>query len=321
MIGDPNWLYSTIAQSSAAIVAIVGGFITATVLMLTSEKRSLRHQQAEKKTRLGVLKAEEERLSDVYETMRVDRFFKAIADDLKKEEKLPSLEALIRNNPGWHLDPKILKREYEKLSKRRLEARDFIEQHSDRIDPTAFTFFDEWVKENELDISSYDDELLEEEYDRFRTREKEILEEERRKAVSPQLRGIFPIRTPLATMPLSPALAQQRTQYDLYRRERADRMLEDAVRRLSGLKQEISLLQGEVSNLDARLIAFGYPPYLGGGAAILVYLAAVGILLPVLIIGNQLYNSTLKQCTIALFSVGIMGIFTYIISLIRELRR
>ena len=41
MITDPNWLYSTIAQSSAAIVAIVGGSITATVLMLTAEKRSL----------------------------------------------------------------------------------------------------------------------------------------------------------------------------------------------------------------------------------------------------------------------------------------
>ena len=41
MIGDPNWLYSTIAQSSAAIVAIVGGFMTATILRLTAEKRSL----------------------------------------------------------------------------------------------------------------------------------------------------------------------------------------------------------------------------------------------------------------------------------------
>ncbi len=38
---DPNWLYSTIAQSSAAIVAIIGGFITATILWLTAEKRSL----------------------------------------------------------------------------------------------------------------------------------------------------------------------------------------------------------------------------------------------------------------------------------------
>ncbi len=38
---DPSWLYSTIAQSSAAIVAIMGGFITATILRLTAEKRSL----------------------------------------------------------------------------------------------------------------------------------------------------------------------------------------------------------------------------------------------------------------------------------------
>ena len=49
MIGDPNWLYSTIAQSSAAIVAIVGGFITASVLMLTAEKRNLKNQRANKK--------------------------------------------------------------------------------------------------------------------------------------------------------------------------------------------------------------------------------------------------------------------------------
>ncbi len=49
MIGDPNWLYSTIAQSSAAIVAIIGGFITASVLMLTAEKRNLKNQRDDKK--------------------------------------------------------------------------------------------------------------------------------------------------------------------------------------------------------------------------------------------------------------------------------
>jgi len=52
---DPNWLYSTIAQSSAAIVAIIGGFITASVLMLNSEKRSLKNQLSSKKARLKEL--------------------------------------------------------------------------------------------------------------------------------------------------------------------------------------------------------------------------------------------------------------------------
>jgi len=41
MSTDPSWLYSTIAQSSAAIVAIIGGFITATLLRLAAEKKSL----------------------------------------------------------------------------------------------------------------------------------------------------------------------------------------------------------------------------------------------------------------------------------------
>jgi hypothetical protein len=55
---DPSWLYSTIAQSSAAIVAIIGGFITASVLMLTAEKRNLANQLSEKKIRLERLKFE-----------------------------------------------------------------------------------------------------------------------------------------------------------------------------------------------------------------------------------------------------------------------
>jgi hypothetical protein len=56
MATDPSWLYSTIAQSSAAIVAIIGGFITASVLMLTAEKRNLTNQLSEKKIRLEKLK-------------------------------------------------------------------------------------------------------------------------------------------------------------------------------------------------------------------------------------------------------------------------
>ncbi len=39
MTTDPSWLYSTIAQSSAAIVAIIGGFITSRVLALLAEKK------------------------------------------------------------------------------------------------------------------------------------------------------------------------------------------------------------------------------------------------------------------------------------------
>ena len=55
MVTAPSWLYSTIAQSSPAIVAIIGGFITASVLMLSAEKRGLNKQLIDKKLRLKKL--------------------------------------------------------------------------------------------------------------------------------------------------------------------------------------------------------------------------------------------------------------------------
>jgi len=330
MIGDPNWLYSTIAQSSAAIVAIVGGFITATVLMLMAEKRSLTNQRTDKESRLSALKFEEKEAFETYETMKVDQFFDAITNDLKNEDELPPLEVLMQRYPKWNLDHEILKREYEKLSKQRLEARHFIEQHSDKIDPTKFVLFEEWVKENELDISSYDDELLEEEYYRFRTREEKILEEEkrkveeeRRKAAPPYLQGILELqerfRAPILNFitPLSPQL----TQHKLYGLTKEDRRLEDAERRLSTLRHEIFLLETEVAHLDSRLSTFSYPPNLRWGVAVLGYLAVFSIFLPVLLIYNQLYTNIARIVAMAAFYIGIIALFTYVVFLITTLRR
>ena len=56
MTTDPSWLYSTIAQSSAAIVAIIGGFITASILARRAEKTSLFNQLSDKKAQLKGLR-------------------------------------------------------------------------------------------------------------------------------------------------------------------------------------------------------------------------------------------------------------------------
>jgi hypothetical protein len=57
MATDPSWLYSTIAQSSAAIVAIIGGFITASILRFSAEKESLIKQVKDKKSTLEEYKS------------------------------------------------------------------------------------------------------------------------------------------------------------------------------------------------------------------------------------------------------------------------
>ena len=79
---DPSWLYSTIAQSSAAIVAIIGGFITATVLMLTAEKRSLVTQVSDKR-----------KMSDSLQQTDADEVMPNI---LALESEIPILEGRIK---------------------------------------------------------------------------------------------------------------------------------------------------------------------------------------------------------------------------------
>ena len=104
MIGDPNWLYSTIAQSSAAIVAIIGGFITASVLTLTAEKRNLTNQLKEKKIHLKTLKhVLEKRGNSASFAEELGLFDKR--DIFLIESEITSLESRIRTfsypNLGW----------------------------------------------------------------------------------------------------------------------------------------------------------------------------------------------------------------------------
>lgn len=92
MATDPSWLYSTIAQSSAAIVAIIGGFITATILKLSAEKESLIKLLAEKRRRVVSMKEH-----------RVDITISNFKD---LEDAIPILENRIKEfsyppNLGW----------------------------------------------------------------------------------------------------------------------------------------------------------------------------------------------------------------------------
>ena len=157
---DPSWLYSTIAQSSAAIVAIIGGFITASVLMLMSEKRNLKHQLADKKAHLEVLEGK------------------------LQQGKAP-----------------------------------------------------EWWQEEYLD------------------------------------------------------------------------------------KRDARLLRGDIADLENRIKTFSYPPNLERGLMVLGYLAVFGILLPVFIIAKNKFSLLAENIVTLAFSIGIIGVFAYIVLQIRALRR
>jgi hypothetical protein len=274
--------------------------------MLASEKRSLRHQKDDKQTRLQALEDEERQLSEEYETSRVYEFLDAITDELIKEDELPSLEVVMERHPdAWNLNPEILKREYEETSELRLQARQFIGQHSRSIDVSNRSSFDDWISKNRLNIAAYDREILEQEYDKFVTYEKERRAEEEEKTHPSFLgQGTF-LRLPL--MP--------RTNFYDQRRQ------ESIAERLNNVRAEIYVLKHEVVDLDRRLASFRDPQDLRWGLCVLGYLAGVGILFPLLIIAEEAYSTIANQFAIGLFFSGLMAIVGYIVFQINRLRR
>jgi len=304
MITDPSWLYSTIAQSSAAIVAIVGGFITASVLMLTAEKRSLANQKKDKEVRLQTLKNEKGTLSQELDTREAEIFIESITDKIIDSKDMPSLEEVINDNTeAQSLNPVILKREYEVFSSKIIKAKKFIITHLEKIKPKSVTFVD-WVKMNNLDISKYDYEILERLYDKVLGQKLEQKQESlpawERATLSPTLlRMRLPYITPISE------------QQELQR-------LRQNIQEYTG---EIAVLENDVNNLDFRISKFSYPPNLGWGLGVLGFLAVFGIFLPVYIIACNAFFHWAKLLTTFSFMFGIVVVFAYVFFQITELRR
>jgi hypothetical protein len=172
-VADPNWLYSSIAQSSAAIVAIIGGFITSSVLTRSSEKRSLAKNCEAAKNRLALLDEQVEDQRKLYETMKVDRFIRAEKRELGELDNWPPPDEIVKKYPRWDLDVQLVKREVEKLTKESLAARDLINLFEDGI-PADYTRFDAWIASRGVSIEGHNHEFLEKEYERLRDQKREI---------------------------------------------------------------------------------------------------------------------------------------------------
>lgn len=54
---DPNWLYSTIAQSAAALVAIIGGLLVSRLVALSADHGSLNRRREEASKKLAIVAA------------------------------------------------------------------------------------------------------------------------------------------------------------------------------------------------------------------------------------------------------------------------
>lgn len=302
-----NSLYTVIAECTAAIVAILGGFITTQILSLAADRQNLVRELEETEAQLNALRERKKEWVDLYETMRVEIFFDSIKDELTGDP-LPPLERIVRNHPNWELDPDILQREYSKLTRRMLEARHFISQHIDRISFEDSSIFEDWLTKHDIDISGQEYDLVEREFYREIERQREIeRERERQKTALFGIAGILP-SIPRLSFPLPTAIPdlQQQT------RDRTFAMLNEMI---AGIVDQIAVVNSRKTHLHSQIGAFQYPQHWEKGLAILVYFAVVGIILPLVLIAircDDKYPALSQIVVLILFSSGLVAVFGYI---------
>ena len=314
MITDPSWLYSTIAQSSAAIVAIIGGFITASVLMLISEKRGLQNQKTEKEAHIQGIKEKRVELKYIYDTNEAERFIK---NELAKypNDDIPKLDEIFRKYPSDYrtlFNEKILQKEFIRLSLKRLNAKLFILKNTDKIDVNEYDSFLEWAK-NKVSTGEYIE--ISNEYEKYVERQKKS------ESASKDASTLSPWTLPWLGGSIRQQLGIYKKDHELTEEEKYRSKQDNIYSRISYLDYQISLLNHDLENLNSRLDTFQYPQGLGWGMVILAFLAIFCVLVPALVIAFNAFYPWAQILTTSTFCIGIISLIVYLPKLFLILKR
>lgn len=100
---DPNWLLSTTAQSAAAIVAIVGGFLVSRLVSLSAERNGLGRRRDELDRLIEVKIAELEGIQARIDHQAREWFFGEAMVDLIEADDTPDPDQLVSrySQAGW----------------------------------------------------------------------------------------------------------------------------------------------------------------------------------------------------------------------------
>jgi hypothetical protein len=94
-VADPNWLYSSVVQSSAAIVAVVGGFVMGTVLNLAAKRRGLEEDVDEYERELVLLRRQRDQAVHQRERLRASYL---ISDNADGDARAPDIRRSPRSS-------------------------------------------------------------------------------------------------------------------------------------------------------------------------------------------------------------------------------
>lgn len=313
---DPNWLYSSIAQSSAAIVAIIGGFITSTLLLRNSERSTLVSRCLERELEVRTLKAQRDDLSGTHSRRLVDFLIEDRFRDILGFEPMPSADEARRRLGAADIPLDIFVSVWHKTVEVIASERKRIQEDLERYGDDEFVF-EEWIKKNRIDMSSRDRWIAKEVFHHILLRP--TLKPQKKPTALSGLAALHTFSLPTVPPPLLESASA--TQWKIHREEERNRELLGYRDQLSGIKGRLQLVQADLDQLNDHLRNFRYPPYLRTGLVILGVFTLTGIILPFVLMpqADNEYTAFTKGLAIGGFLVGLLLLVWYMWRLMAEL--
>lgn len=289
-MSDPASLLATLAQSSAAIVAIVGGFLVSRLVALSSEREGLRRQlQRALDKRAQVEPSYDQAHAYRLRNSQADFFGWVIEEvvkaDLERLDRDALLEKIPRGSSADEMRPYL-----ERIIRDVAKARARVAEHVRSDDDTTLDLDD--LRKRGLVVTDAETDLYQHVVDH--------MAEGLPSRSSPFGSFSSMVRASNLVSPASQATEMRR--------------LDDSIREEQELHSQKVGLDAEIARSERELELIGRPAGVVSAIVILGIYAVLGIVAPVVVMGVDptRLDSWAKWLLIGLFVVGLFAVLAYI---------
>lgn len=305
-MNDPNSLLSTLSQSSAAMVAIVGGFLVSKLVAISSEREALKRQL---KTARQGLKHIQPAYDEAYRYRLAnskDTFLGWIQDELvnaglnEVNYEALSAENIPRGSSVEEMLPfaitlhERVKKAYGTISPLLKDA--YFDSNLDLDD----------LKKRGLKISEEDESIYDEVFHKLKSQLPE-------KPVT-NLMGMLARASAFSNIPMSAIRPSWSHDIDAHR-------LDESIREEQDLKEQLVALESEISRLTYDLAKLGKPDGVLPAVFILSSFSLLGIVFPVIVMAFSptKLSVELAIALIGSFVVGLVSVLGYIVWYLKKI--
>ncbi|ACB86071.1 hypothetical protein Nther_2508 [Natranaerobius thermophilus JW/NM-WN-LF] len=286
---DLSLLISTIITSTAALVAIIGGFLVSRVITLSGEKNSIQKKIREIDKELNIKKEMLESAKQVVEEEDIDDFVQHYAEDILFNKK--SLEDILEEEQSINLNRDVIESTIDRI----LEISQFIKDKIKSTDDNYVlpTDFNEFIRDNKIKIDE----------DRDRSWY-ELIYDIILRHIPQKQPGILNVDVLSSISDIGyfkPILSSQ--EYNAN------------VRKVKQLEEDIKVLEALMNAEQDMLMGYGKISGLWGGLAVLIYACIVGIIIPSFLLPYPIGyydDSAIRILLIALFISELVVLFSYL---------